>query len=129
VRDALETRAFDSAIIMSIVQTNGRRSWTPGAPIHSPPAPALMAEWSRVWAIPFDPAGVPPKRGIAVEVHIYSLADDRLIWAGRGDVGDARAVTDLADAAARHLPSELVREGVIAQEGTTMTVGLKPHRQ
>jgi hypothetical protein len=128
VRRALAAGNFDSAIIMSIVQTDGRRSWSPGAPIHSSPAPPFMEEWVRVWGFPFDPASLPPKRGIAVELRVYSLDDERLIWAGRGDPGDARTVFSLADEAMRHLPSELEREGLIAQEAGTVPIGPTSHR-
>ncbi len=128
VRRVLDDGAFDSAIIMSVVQTDGSRSFTPGAAIHEAPAPTFVQQWTRTWAHPFDPSQVGPKRPVAIEVYVYSLADNRLLWAGRGDPGDARTVTQLADAAMKHVPAELEREGLLAEDGIAPQVGPRPYR-
>ncbi len=126
VRRVLVTRGFDVVLIVSVVQTDGRRSFIPGATLHVPPAPAFGSEWVRTWADAFDPSRVAPKASVAIEVRMYSLVDDRLIWAGRGDAGYARAVTELADAAMKHLPPELEREGLVAQQGTALPLDQQP---
>jgi hypothetical protein len=128
VRRVFDNGAFDSAIIMSVVQTDGLRSFTPGAAIHTAPAPSFGREWARTWAVPFDPSKIAPKLQVAIEVRVYSLVDGRLVWAGRGDAGDARTVAHLADAATTHFPAELEREGLAIQEGLAPPVGPRPNR-
>jgi hypothetical protein len=85
-------------------------------PRHAFPAHAFVDQWARVWSPPFDPASLPAKRLIAIELQIYSLNDDRLVWAGRGDPGDAKALLQLGNSAARNLMRELAREGLIAMD-------------
>ena len=117
VRRILDQDRFDSAVIMTVVQADQ----LPASLIavgpktrHPFPAATFVDQWERVWNPPFDPAFVPPRRLVAIELQVYSLSDDRLVWAGRGDPGDAKALAELSEAAVRNLPSELAREGLIA---------------
>jgi hypothetical protein len=117
VRRILDQDRFDTAVIMTVVQADQ----LPASLIavgpktrHPFPAATFVDQWERVWNPPFDPAFVPPKRLVAIELQVYSLSDDRLVWAGRGDPGDAKALAELSEAAVRNLPSELAREGLIA---------------
>jgi hypothetical protein len=117
VRRALDAKAFDSAIIMSVVLADKRAfSFTAAVPAAHHPFPATMFadQWQRAWDPPFDPAFVPPNRLVAIELQIYSLTDDRLIWAGRGDPGDVKTLRSLGNAAVANLARELAREGLIA---------------
>jgi hypothetical protein len=119
VRRALDERRFDSAIIMTVVQADSLPTSFLAVlprPRHSFPAASFMDQWERVWSPSFDPASVPAKRLIAIELQVYSLSDDRLVWAGRGDPGDAKALLQLGNSAARNLTRELAREGLIALE-------------
>jgi len=117
VRRALDEDRFDSAIIMTIVQADSLPlSLIAIAPKtrHPFPAQTFVEQWERVWHPPFDPAFVQPRRLIAIEIQIYSLTDDRLVWAGRGDPGDAKTLVSLGESAVRNLTRELAREGLIA---------------
>ena len=117
VRRVLDRDRFDSAIIMTVVQADPLPvSLIAVVPKtrHPFPAETFIEQWDRVWNPPFDPALVPDKRLVAIELQLYSLSDDRLIWAGRGDAGDAKSLLKLGDAAVRNLTRELAREGLIA---------------
>ena len=117
VRRVFDQRRFDSAIIMTVVQADQRPvSFIAVSPKtrHPFPAGTFVEQWDRVWNPPFDPAFVPDKRLVAIELQIYSLDDDRLIWAGRGDPGDAKTLVKLGDDAVNNLTRELEREGLIA---------------
>jgi hypothetical protein len=119
VRRVLDHGRFDSAIIMTVVQADSLPASflaTLPRPRHAFPAQAFVDQWTRVWRPPFDPASLPAKRLIAIELQIYSLNDDRLVWAGRGDPGDAKALLQLGNSAARNLTRELAREGLIAMD-------------
>jgi hypothetical protein len=119
VRRALDKDRFDSAIIMTVVQADSLpASFLAVLPRqrHSFPAASFMDQWERVWSPSFDPASVPAKRLIAIELQVYSLSDDRLVWAGRGDPGDAKALLQLGNSDAKNLTRELAREGLIALE-------------
>jgi hypothetical protein len=114
----LDNDRFDSAIIMTVVLADPRPTSLLAADLprsrHPLPARTFAEQWERVWNPPFDVASVPPKRLVAVEIQVYSLRDDRLVWAGRSDPGDAKAIFKLAESAARNLPRELEREGILA---------------
>ena len=118
VRRLLGDQRFDCAVIMTVALANPRplsllAADPPRLP-HPFPARTFAEQWDRVWNPPFDPALVPNKRLIAVEVQVYSLSDDRLVWAGRGDPGDARTIVQLGGAAIGNLTRELAREGLLA---------------
>jgi hypothetical protein len=123
VRRVLDDQQFDSAIIITVVLADPRPSSILAADLprsrHSFPARTFGEQWNRVWNPAFDPALVPNKRLVAIEVQVYALSDDRLVWAGRGDAGDARTIAKLGDSAINNLMRELVREGILA-------LGLEP---
>ena len=119
VRRALDHDRFDSAIIMTVVQADSQPASFIAIlprPHHPLPSKTFVEQWERVWNPPFDPAFVPANRLVAIELQVYSLNDDRLVWAGRGDAGDAKTLMQLGNAAAANLPRELAREGLIALE-------------
>ncbi len=123
VRRVLDDQQFDSAIIITVVLADPRPSSILAADLprsrHSFPARTFGEQWDRVWNPAFDPALVPNKRLVAIEVQVYALSDDRLVWAGRGDPGDARTIAKLGDSAIGNLTRELAREGILA-------LGLEP---
>jgi hypothetical protein len=123
VRRLLDDQRFDSAIIMTVVLADPRPISLLALDLprlrHPFPARTFAEQWDRVWNPPFDRALVPNKRLVAIELQIYSLADDRLIWAGRGDPGDPTTIIKLGDSAIGNLTRELAREGILA-------LGLEP---
>jgi hypothetical protein len=125
VRRVLDDQQFDSAIIMTVGLADPRLLSLLAANLprsrHPFPARTFGDQWDRVWNPPFDPALVPNNRLVAIELQVYSLADDRLVWAGRGDPGDARNIIKLGDSAIGNLTRELEREGILA-------LGLEPNR-
>jgi hypothetical protein len=118
IRRELDDNRFDSAIIMTVVLADPRPISLLAADLprsrHSFPARTFGEQWDRVWNPPFDPALVPNKRLVAIEVQVYSLSDDRLVWAGRGDPGDVRTIAKLGASAISNLTRELAREGILA---------------
>ena len=123
IRRVLDDNRFDSAIIMTVVLADPRPVSLLAADLprsrHAFPARTFGEQWDRVWNPPFDPALVPNKRLVAIEVQVYSLADGQLVWAGRGDPGDARTIVKLGNSAIGNLTRELAREGILA-------LGLEP---
>lgn len=118
IRRVLDENQFDSAIIMTVVLADPRPTSLLAADLprsrHPVPARAFVDQWNRLWNPPFDPALVPGKRLVAIELQVYSLGDDRLVWAGRGDAGDAKTIGKLGDSAIGNLTRELEREGILA---------------
>jgi len=118
IHRVLDDNRFDSAIIMTVVLADPRPTSLLAADLpksrHPLPARTFVEQWDRLWNPPFDPALVPGKRLIAIELQVYSLSDDRLVWAGRGDPGDAKTIGKLGDSAIGNLTRELEREGILA---------------
>jgi len=118
VRRLLDDNRFDSAIIMHVVLAERRSvSFTAALPRprHLPlPASTFVDQWTRVWRPTVEPALVPDKQLVAVEVEIYSLADGRLVWSGLGEPGDIKTIATLGVAAADAIARELSREGLLA---------------
>jgi hypothetical protein len=118
VRRTLDDERFDSVVIMTVVQADSLPASFIAIlprPRHPFPAHDFVDQWERVWNPPFDPKFVPARRLIAIELQVYSLNDDRLVWAGRGDPGDVKALVSLGEAAVSNLGRELEREGLIAR--------------
>ena len=51
---------------------------------------------------------------VSIETQIYSLRNDKLIWAARSETTDPRSVGKLGDSVIRHVMEELRKEGLVA---------------
>jgi hypothetical protein len=68
--------------------------------------PTFKGYWAAAWTRVRDPAYLTTSDGAMVEVLIYSVADDRLVWAGRAGSVKPQPLRGLVD----HSVDVVVRE-------------------
>jgi hypothetical protein len=107
-RDQLRARLFDGAVVMRVVDVQNVQSYRPGVTWYTG-YPRFHDFWGASWTVASSPGPVVTDRVVFVETVIYSLSDDRLIWAGRTATENAGSVSDLVertvDAVGRELGS------------------------
>ena len=52
-------------------------------------------------------------RIVAIETQVYSLPNDRLVWAARSETTNPRSVTKLTDSVIKHVMNALQKDGLI----------------
>lgn len=70
--------------------------------------------WGRGWTSMWEPETLTPRVSVMVETRVYSLEQDRLLWAGSSETQDptktAEVIRDIASVVAK----ELAKAGVLA---------------
>jgi hypothetical protein len=85
--------------------------------------PAYRSYWGgyyaygsdRLWAVPVaDGAGVPTDTIVTIETLIYSLRQNKLVWAGRSKTTNPQDVAALVKKLSAEAAKELQRQGLLA---------------
>ena len=104
-REQLRRRLFDGVVVARVVDIRNEKANALGerwASAH----PTFKGYWSSSWTQVRDPAYLTTTDGAMLEVRIYSLADDRLVWAGRAGSVKPQPMKGLVD----HSVDVVVRE-------------------
>ncbi len=96
-RAQLRGKLFDGAVVVRVVDIANEKVLPPGQGWYSA-YPSFYSYWGDAWRSVKDPARVETPRNVAVEVVIYSLGSDKLVWAGRTETTtSSRSMKELVD--------------------------------
>jgi len=123
IRERLADAGYDGAVIMRVVDVQNLITYTPGTYWYGgPPYSTFAGYWGTAWGYPYDPAYVTEDKVVSIETQIYSLKNDKLLWAARSETTNPRSVSRLGDSVIRHVIKELHKEGLMAAIGGCLTV-------
>jgi hypothetical protein len=95
-REQLRGKLFDGAVVVRVVDVQNEKAGGPGQAWYSA-HPNFYGYWGSSWTSVRNPTYVATTKGVMVEVLIYSLGDDKLLWAGRVESANPRSVRELVD--------------------------------
>jgi hypothetical protein len=110
----LRKEGFDGAIIMRVVTVDTRVTYSPGAYWYGPPYYSFSNYWGTAWGYPYDPGYVYANQIVTIETQIYSLTNNKLIWAGRSETTDPRTAGKLAHSVVGGVVRALKKDGLLA---------------
>lgn len=108
-REQLRDKLFDGAVVMRVVDVENQQVYVPGSAWYAP-YPSFYGYWGASWGMVQSPGYVINNKYVTVETAIYSIKDDKLVWAGRtrtqnpGSAG--KLVDETVDAVAKELRSQ-----------------------
>jgi hypothetical protein len=111
-RDQLRERGFDGAVVMRVVDVTNQQTYVPGTLWYDRPG-GFYGYWGRSWRVVQDPGYVVNDKTVSVETEVYSLADNKLAWAGRTQTVNPRSVNQLVDETVDAVAAELRKQGLI----------------
>jgi len=114
VRQQLAGMGFDGAVIMRVVDVTDKLTYVPGGYWYGGPYYSFAGYWGTAWGYPYDPGYIAQDRIVSMETQIYTLANDKLVWAARSETTNPRSVNKLVDSVLRHVMEELQKENLVA---------------
>ena len=114
IRRKFADMGFDGAVIMKVADVDANYVYTSGT-YWGPSRYGFGYSWGNAWGYPYDPGY--PDRIVTLETQVYSLGDDRLIWAGRSETTNPRSVGKLTDSVIKHVMKALHNDGLLAHRG------------
>ena len=108
-REQLRDKLFDGAVVMRVVDVENQQVYVPGSAWYAP-YPSFYGYWGASWGMVQSPGYVINNKYVTVETAIYSIKDDKLVWAGRtrtqNPASAGKLVDETVDAVAKELRSQ-----------------------
>ncbi len=111
----LRKQGFDGAISMRVTNVSQQLTYTAG--YNGGPywggAYGFGGYWDNAWAYPYNPYYVTTTQIVSVETNVYSLAQDKLVFAALSQTSDPANVGKLVRSVMRHINEQLRKDGMI----------------
>jgi hypothetical protein len=114
--DKIRADNFDGAIVMRLIDVDKEVNYVPGT-ISSYPVyyRSFGGFYRRSWAYYSTPDRYYSTKTYTVEVNIYSIKDDRIIWTGLTETTNPAGVDKMTAEVARVVYEKLLEEGFITR--------------
>lgn len=113
VAQKLKEAGFDGAYMMRVVDVTVTPTYAPGTYWYGTPY-GFAGYWGMAWAYPYDPAFVAVDQVVTMETQIYSLTNDKLMFAARSETTNPASIRRLTDSVLRHVADRLRKDGLMA---------------
>jgi hypothetical protein len=110
----LRRAGFDGAISMRVTNVSEQINYN--AAYNGPywgGAYGFNGYWNNAWAYPYNPYYITTTEIVSVETNIYSLRDDKLVFAALSQTSDPSNVGKLVRSVMRHINEQLKKDGMI----------------
>ena len=86
VKGRVRQEGFDSAVIMRVVSMNREVSYVPGR-LYAVPSyyHGFYGYWGYGWRSVHEPGYMRADRVVTIATNVYSVADDKLVWASQSE--------------------------------------------
>lgn len=108
-RAKLQAAGADGIVVMRLVGQQQQVSYVPGMWSPSP-----WGYWGYGWGAVYSPGYLRSDTIVSVETLVYSLRQDRLLWAGLSDTINPTQVGSFVRELARQVARRMSREGLLA---------------
>ena len=106
-------QGFDGAVILRPAKVEQETTVVPGHAYAVPPTYGSMwGYWGTGYGYGYDPGSVEQDQVVSVEANVYSVADDKLVWASRSKTYNPESVTRFIDEIVNATVAEMKKQKV-----------------
>lgn len=114
VRERVRAEGFDSSVIMRIVAVDRNVAYYPGGFHPAPYYRGFYGYWGYGWGVVYDPGYYRLNSTVRIATNVYSVADDKLVWASESETFNPASMRD-AVAEVVHVTSKATGEALKAR--------------
>lgn len=107
----VKERSIDGVLTLQAIRASEKTTLVSGR--YYPDPYAFWNYYSYAWPVVYESGFVSSKQIVQVETKIYSLADEKLLWAGVSETSDPSGLRQLVDDVAEAATRELKKQGLI----------------
>jgi hypothetical protein len=107
VRARVVSGGFDGALTMRLVGVRQESGWIPGG------YSSFSGYYGRSWGRAYDSGRAVVENVIRIETNIYTVKDEKLVWAGISETFDPATVELLVEDLAVQIAKDLRKKGLI----------------
>jgi hypothetical protein len=113
-KKALADAKIEGAVVMRVVSSEKEMSYSPGTAWYGAPYyGSFYGYWGYGWGAVYDPGYLRTDTVVMVETLIYSLAQDKLVWAGHSKTTNPSDVTKFIQELSKAARKEMKKAGFI----------------
>jgi hypothetical protein len=114
VRARITEAGFDGIVTMRLVGVKKQVTQVPG--YHAPDRSSFRSYYGRSWGEAYNPGYTVVDDIVEIETNIYSVKEDRRVWAGLSETFDPSSVESLVDDLAVEIAKDLRKKGLLPPE-------------
>lgn len=98
VKARVREQGFDSSVIMRLVSVDREVSYRPGR-VYAVPGlyHGFYGYWGYGWRTVYDPGYYRNDRIVTIATNVYSVADDKLVWASQSETFNPASLRETVD--------------------------------
>ena len=114
VETRIAAAGFDGAVTMRLLAVDKRVTWVPG--YHQPHYRSFGGYFDRAWPGAYDRGRFEVDQIVRIETNVYSVKDNRLIWAGTSETFNPASVETVVEEIASEVAKDLRKRGLLKQK-------------
>jgi hypothetical protein len=114
-KGVFEREGFAGAVVMRVTGTETQYTVEPGYWAGPRYAHFWGGYWGWGWGTVWEPGYLTADKIVSVETLVYSLRQDKLIWAGRSKTIDPQHIDDFVGELAQAVTSQMEKDGVFVK--------------
>jgi hypothetical protein len=99
---------FDGAVVVRVLDTRQQVTYVPATY-----GPTFWGYYGYAWPVAYDPGVYRADTVVVLEISIFSLARNQLIWLGTTETVNPKSLPDLVDDMAKAVRGELLKRDLI----------------
>lgn len=114
-KSTFEREGFSGVVVMRVTGTETQYSYEPGYWAGPHYARFWGGYWGWGWGTVWEPGYLTADKIVSVETLVYSLTQDKLVWAGRSKTIDPQRIDDFIGELAQAVTAQMEKDGVFAR--------------
>jgi len=105
---------FDGAVVVRFVGKDTQTTYVPGTTWWGPaPYGSAWGYWGYGWGAVYDPGYIATDTIVTLETHVYSLKDDKLLWASQSETTNPTSMESLVNSLIDKTVAEMKKQKVL----------------
>ncbi len=106
---------FDGAVVMQLASVDRQSTYVPGQTYAvATPYTSMWGGWGYGWSMAYDPGYVRTDQYVDFNTYVYSVADEKLLWASRSQTDNPSSVPALVDDIINATAAEMKKQKVLS---------------
>jgi hypothetical protein len=110
----VKAEGFDGAIFVRLASVEKEQQYVPGTVYATGPYSPMWGAYGYGWGAAYTPGYVVESKLVQVTTNVYSVKDEKLLWASRSKTTDPSSVENLVDEVVDANAREMEKQGLIA---------------
>lgn len=111
-RERLKAAGADGVVVMRVVSKDQRITYSPGTPLPGYYS-GFGPYWGYGWRTAYQPGYLQTDTLVSVETLIYSMRQDKLLWAGTSRTTNPKDINTLITEVANAAAKEMTKQGLL----------------